>query len=93
MMNNKLFLALDIGHLAALFYFTYAKTSALFFFALGIPLGMLVTEQNPRKRLLLVHVALIPMLEFFSGFYAQYWFIFTFEGLVHFFIWKDLDPR
>lgn len=82
-MNTKLFFVIDAVQLGTLFYLTYSKVSALFFFALGIPLGLLVVDQNPHRRLLYINTVVIPLLEFFSTFFAHYWFFYTFEGIVN----------
>lgn len=82
-MNTKLFFAIDAAQLGALVYFiSMGPSPALFFFGLGIPLGLLVVDQNPRRRLLYINAVVIPLLELFSPVFVRYWFLYTLEGLV-----------
>lgn len=68
--------------LMVLFYYTSLKLPALFFFGFGIPLGLLVADQNQHRRLLYINVIIIPLLNVFQNLFAQYWFLYTLEGLV-----------
>lgn len=53
---------------------------ALFFFTMGIPLGLMTVLETPRKRFLCGYT-LIFFLEYICMFQAKYWFIFTIQGL------------